>query len=112
MNMIERSWPKPGQEGSRAGDIVVANVDRMSCTISAPIWSRKFRKRDGGGTIFDPDRIAFVFDHTFSPPARPMPTCLPKPAASPQIRHPQPVRFGFGQHPPRDHRKGLWARET
>ncbi len=23
-----------------------------------------------GGTIFDPDRIVFVFDHTFSPPSQ------------------------------------------
>jgi 3-isopropylmalate/(R)-2-methylmalate dehydratase large subunit len=72
MNMIEKILAKAsGKKEVAPGDIVVANVDRMVLhDLSSNLVSKVFEDEMGGGTIFDPDRIAFVFDHTFSPPSQ------------------------------------------
>ncbi|MCU1334638.1 MAG: 3-isopropylmalate dehydratase large subunit [Bryobacterales bacterium] len=72
MNMIEKILARAsGKKEVTPGDIVVANVDRMVLhDLSSNLVSKVFENEMGGGTIFDPDRIAFVFDHTFSPPSQ------------------------------------------
>ena len=72
MNMIEKILAKAsGKKEVVPGDIVVANVDRMVLhDLSSNLVSKVFENEMGGGTIFDPDRIVFVFDHTFSPPSQ------------------------------------------
>src|SRR5438105_4731907 len=72
MNMIEKILAKASSKKEVvSGDIVVANVDRMVLhDLSSNLVSKVFENEMGGGTIFDPDRIVFVFDHTFSPPSQ------------------------------------------
>jgi homoaconitate hydratase family protein len=72
MNMIEKILAKAGgKKEVGPGDVVMAKVDRMVLhDLSSNLVSKVFEKEMGGGTIFDPDRIAFVFDHTFSPPTQ------------------------------------------
>ena len=72
MNMIEKILAKAsGKKEVVPGDIVVANVDRMVLhDLSSNLVSKVFENEMGEGTIFDPDRIVFVFDHTFSPPSQ------------------------------------------
>ena len=48
--------------------MVIANVDRMVLhDLSSNLVSKVFENEMGGGKIYDPSRIVFVFDHTFSP---------------------------------------------
>ncbi|HSP69573.1 MAG TPA: aconitase/3-isopropylmalate dehydratase large subunit family protein [Bryobacteraceae bacterium] len=70
--MIEKILAKAsGKKEVVPGDIVVANVDRMVLhDLSSNLVSKVFENEMGGGKIFDPDRIVFVFDHTFSPPSQ------------------------------------------
>jgi len=72
MNMIEKILAKAsGKKEVVPGDIVIANVDRMVLhDLSSNLVSKVFENEMGGGKIFDPDRIVFVFDHTFSPPSQ------------------------------------------
>ena len=72
MNMIEKILARAsGKKQVAPGDIVIANVDRMVLhDLSSNLVSKVFEQEMGGGKIFDPDRIAFVFDHTFSPPSQ------------------------------------------
>ncbi len=72
MNMIEKILARAsGRKEVAPGEIVVANVDRMVLhDLSSNLVSKVFENEMGGGKIFDPDRIAFVFDHTFSPPSQ------------------------------------------
>lgn len=72
MNMIEKILAKAsGKKQVEPGDIVIANVDRMVLhDLSSNLVSKVFEQEMGGGRIFDPSRIAFVFDHTFSPPSQ------------------------------------------
>ena len=72
MNMIEKILARAsGRKQVAPGEIVVANVDRMVLhDLSSNLVSKVFENEMGGGEIFDPDRIAFVFDHTFSPPSQ------------------------------------------
>lgn len=72
MNMIEKILAKAsGRKAVVPGDVVIATVDRMVLhDLSSNLVSKVFEKEMGGGTIADPDRIAFVFDHTFSPPSQ------------------------------------------
>jgi homoaconitate hydratase family protein len=72
MNMIEKILARAsGRKEVAAGEIVVANVDRMVLhDLSSNLVSKVFENEMGGGKIFDPERIAFVFDHTFSPPSQ------------------------------------------
>jgi 3-isopropylmalate/(R)-2-methylmalate dehydratase large subunit len=72
MNMIEKILARAsGKKQVEPGDVVVANVDRMVLhDLSANLVAKVFEQEMGGGKIFDPDRIAFVFDHTFSPPSQ------------------------------------------
>ena len=72
MNMIEKILARAsGRKAVAVGDVVLANVDRMVLhDLSSNLVSKVFEQEMGGGKIFDPDRIAFVFDHTFSPPSQ------------------------------------------
>jgi len=72
MNMIEKILAKAsGKKEVFPGDVVIANVDLMVLhDLSSNLVSKVFREEMGGGRIADPSRIAFVFDHTFSPPAQ------------------------------------------
>src|SRR5215468_5297580 len=72
MNMIEKILAKAsGRREVAPGEVVVANVDLMVMhDLSANFVTRVFREELGGGKILDPDRIAFVFDHNFSPATR------------------------------------------
>jgi len=72
MNMIEKILARAsGKKQVEPGDVVVANVDRMVLhDLSSNLVAKVFEQEMGGGQIFDPDRIAFVFDHTFSPPSQ------------------------------------------
>ena len=69
MNMIEKILAKAsGKKEVRPGEVVIANVDLMVMhDLSANFVTRVFREELGGGSILDPSRIAFVFDHNFSP---------------------------------------------
>ena len=72
MNMIEKILAKAsGKKEVEPGDIVVANVDRMVLhDLSSNLVSKVFENEMARAKIFDPDRIVFVFDHTFSPPSQ------------------------------------------
>jgi 3-isopropylmalate/(R)-2-methylmalate dehydratase large subunit len=70
MNMIEKILAKAsGKREVLPGEVVIANVDLMVMhDLSANFVARVFREElGGGGSILDPSRIAFVFDHNFSP---------------------------------------------
>ena len=72
MNMIEKILAKAsGRKDVSPGEVVIAKVDRMVMhDLSANFVTRVFREELGGGTIVDPSRIAFVFDHNFSAATR------------------------------------------
>jgi len=78
MNMVEKILAKAsGKKETRAGEVVVADVNLMVMhDLSANFVMRVFREELGGGTILDPSRIAFVFDHNFSPATREAATTL------------------------------------
>jgi 3-isopropylmalate/(R)-2-methylmalate dehydratase large subunit len=69
MNMIEKILAKAsGNKEVEPGEVVIANVNLMVMhDLSANFVTRVFREELGGGSILDPSRIAFVFDHNFSP---------------------------------------------
>ena len=69
MNMIEKILAKAsGRTEVAPGDVVIANVNLMVMhDLSANFVTRVFREEIGVGSILDPSRIAFVFDHNFSP---------------------------------------------
>ena len=69
MNMIEKILAKAsGQKGVAPGQVVIATVNLMVMhDLSANFVTRVFREELPGGSILDPSRIAFVFDHNFSP---------------------------------------------
>ena len=72
MNVLEKILARAsGQKETGAGDVVIANVDLMVLhDLSSNLVAKVFEREMGGGKIFDPARIAFVFDHTFSPPTQ------------------------------------------
>ena len=72
MNMIEKILARASDRKEVSpGEVVIAKVDRMVMhDLSANFVTRVFREELGGGMIADPSRIAFVFDHNFSPPTR------------------------------------------
>ena len=72
MNMIEKILSKAsGKKQVEPGDVVIANVDRMVLhDLSSNLVAKVFEQELGEGKMFDPSRIAFVFDHTFSPPSQ------------------------------------------
>jgi 3-isopropylmalate/(R)-2-methylmalate dehydratase large subunit len=72
VNVIEKILARAGgRKETGPGDVVVANVDLMVLhDLSSNLVSKVFEREMGGGRIFDPSRIAFVFDHTFSPPSQ------------------------------------------
>src|SRR5256714_10207872 len=69
MNMIEKILAKAsGRKQVAPGEVIIANVDRMVMhDLSANFVTRVFREELGGGSLLDASRIAFVFDHNFSP---------------------------------------------
>jgi homoaconitate hydratase family protein len=69
MNMIEKILAKAsGKKEVSPGEVVISNVNLMVMhDLSANFVARVFREELGGGSILDPSRIAFVFDHNFSP---------------------------------------------
>ena len=70
MNMIEKILAKAsGRKVVEPGEVVIADVNLMVMhDLSANFVTRVFREELGeGGRILDPSRIAFVFDHNFSP---------------------------------------------
>ena len=69
MNMIEKILAKAsGKDKVTSGEVVIAKVDLMVMhDLSANFVTRVFREELEGGSILDPSRIAFVFDHNFSP---------------------------------------------
>jgi homoaconitate hydratase family protein len=69
MNMIEKILAKASRKKSVApGEVVIVRVDLMVMhDLSANFVTRVFREELEGGSILDPSRIAFVFDHNFSP---------------------------------------------
>jgi 3-isopropylmalate/(R)-2-methylmalate dehydratase large subunit len=72
MNMIEKILARAsGKTEVSPGEVVVAKADLMVMhDLSANFVTRVFREELGGGSIHDPSRIAFVFDHNFSAPTR------------------------------------------
>ena len=69
MNMIEKILAKAsGKKQVVPGDVVTAGVDLMVMhDLSSSLVARVFRDELGGGTIADPSKIVFVFDHNISP---------------------------------------------
>jgi 3-isopropylmalate/(R)-2-methylmalate dehydratase large subunit len=69
MNMIEKILAKAsGKAEVEPGEVIIADVNLMVMhDLSANFVTRVFREELGGGSILDPSRIAFVFDHNFSP---------------------------------------------
>jgi 3-isopropylmalate/(R)-2-methylmalate dehydratase large subunit len=69
MNMIEKILAsKSGKKEVTPGDVVVAQVDLMVMhDISSNMVMKVFENEMENATIADPSRIAFVFDHNFSP---------------------------------------------
>lgn len=69
MNMVEKILAKAsGKKEVAPGDVVIANIDLMVMhDLSANFVMKVFENEMEGGTIADPSRIAFVFDHNFAP---------------------------------------------
>jgi 3-isopropylmalate/(R)-2-methylmalate dehydratase large subunit len=69
MNVIEKILAKAsGKKEVVPGDVVIAKVDLMVMhDLSANFVMKVFENEMEGGTIADPSRIAFVFDHNFAP---------------------------------------------
>jgi len=69
MNVVEKILARAsGRETVEPGEIVIADVDRdIFHDLSAHITSTVYEEQVDA-PIIDPDRLAFVFDHTFSPP--------------------------------------------
>jgi homoaconitate hydratase family protein len=92
VNMVEKILAKAsGQREVRPGDVLVANVDRMVMhDLSASFVMKVFENEMQDGSIADPDRIAFVFDHNFAPATQAAAEALAavrKFAAKHNIRH-------------------------
>jgi len=70
MNLIEKILARAsGRSEVVPGDIVVADVDLMLLhDLSASFVSRVFRENFSDTALAHPERVAIVFDHTFSPP--------------------------------------------
>ncbi len=70
MNVLEKILARAsGQSTVEPGQIVVANVDLMVLhDLSANFVARVFTEELPDARVAHPERIAFVFDHTFSPP--------------------------------------------
>ncbi|HEY7390321.1 MAG TPA: aconitase family protein, partial [Bryobacteraceae bacterium] len=69
MNMVEKILARAaGKKQVCPGDVVVAKVDLMVMhDLSSNFVMRVFETEMENAVIRDPDRIAFVFDHNFSP---------------------------------------------
>ena len=72
MNMIEKILAKAGGKKAVApGEVVVAKVDLMVMhDLSSNFVMKVFENEMEAGSISDPSRIAFVFDHVFSAPTQ------------------------------------------
>src|SRR5580704_15473744 len=72
MNMIEKILAKAsGKKAVAPGEVVVAKVDLMVMhDLSSNFVMKVFENEMEAGSISDPSRIAFVFDHVFSAPTQ------------------------------------------
>ena len=72
MNMIEKILSKAsGKKAVAPGEVVVAKVDLMVMhDLSSNFVMKVFENEMEAGSISDPSRIAFVFDHVFSAPTQ------------------------------------------
>jgi homoaconitate hydratase family protein len=72
MNMIEKILAKAsGKTAVAPGEVVVAKVDLMVMhDLSSNFVMKVFENEMESGSISDPSRIAFVFDHVFSAPTQ------------------------------------------
>ena len=70
MNLIEKILARAsGRREVEPGEIIIAEVDLMLLhDLSANFVARVFRERLADMAIAHPERVAIVFDHTFSPP--------------------------------------------
>jgi len=70
MNMIEKILARAsGRKQVAPGEIVVAKVDLMVMhDLSSNFVMKVLENEMKNGSVADPSRIVFVFDHTFSPP--------------------------------------------
>ncbi len=69
MNLVEKIFARAsGRESVAAGEVVVANVDRLVMhDLSSYLTSKVYEERIGEPLPY-PDRVVMVFDHHFSPP--------------------------------------------
>jgi len=69
MNMVEKILARAsGHKQVAPGDVVIANVDRMVMhDLSSNFVMKVLETEMENASIHDPSRIAFVFDHNFSP---------------------------------------------
>ena len=69
MNMVEKILAKAANKKQVApGDVIVANVDLMVMhDLSSNLVMKVIETEMENASIQDPSRIAFVFDHNFSP---------------------------------------------
>src|SRR5579871_6205865 len=72
MNMVEKILAKAsGKKAVAPGEVVVAKVDLMVMhDLSSNFVMKVFENEMEAGSISDPSRIAFVFDHVFSAPTQ------------------------------------------
>lgn len=69
MNRIDKILARAsGRKSVEAGDIVVANVDRLIVHDLSGYLTAKVFEEHVGLPVHDPDRVIMVFDHVFSPP--------------------------------------------
>ena len=88
MNMVEKILARAsGRKVVEPGDVVVAQVDLMVMhDLSSNFVMKVLETEMENASIQDPSRIAFVFDHNFSPPPslppRRSPRCVGSPRAT------------------------------
>ncbi len=72
MNMVEKILArKSGRKNVAPGDVVIADVDLMVMhDLSASFVIKVFNNEMDGAAIADPAKLAFAFDHNFSPATR------------------------------------------
>ena len=112
MNVIEKILAKAsGKKEVIPGDVVIAKVDLMIMhDLSANFVMKVFENEMEAGTIADPSRIAFVFDHNFAPATQQAAEALAavrKFAAKHRIRHVFDSGCGSVHHVIIE--AGLWA---
>ena len=112
MNVIEKILAKSsGKKKVIPGEVVVAKVDLMVMhDLSSNFVMKVFENEMAGESIADPSRIAFVFDHNFSPATEQAAEAL---AAVRRFAHKHQIRNVFDSGHGSIHHviieNGLWA---